>query len=235
LLPKIGDDERDCEDRLKITVDDNSARVRAAVADGATSSAFSGQWAELLVEAYCERPFSDWNDFAQRAGVAAKRWSADVFARDLPWHALERAQAGAAAAVAGVELSESVRAWSAFALGDSCLFHVRSERVVRMLPEYRIEDFGNNPLLISTAPSNNAGLASVYHSSSGQYELGDCFVLATDAASEAILRLTQRDGGIAEFLRALSSGESEAREFIEQLRETNELRDDDVAVVAVKV
>lgn len=235
VLPKIDETHEDCEDRLAFVADQATSSVRVAVADGATATAFSGQWAELLVRAYCERPFAGWDDFVTRSEAEAKKWASDVYSQDRPWHALMRAQSGGAAAIAGIEIFSNERKWSAVALGDSCIFQVRDEHICFMLPPYEAEQFGNHPRLISTDVAKNVGLASAYESASGRYEPGDRFVLATDAASEAFLRAAERNEGVHDWLRALSGSKETAREFIGSLRESRDIRDDDVAVVMVEV
>lgn len=235
VLPKIDEAHEDCEDRLRVVMDEASGNLRVAVADGATETAFSGEWAELLVHAYCERPFADWDDLAERSKAAAKEWASGIYSQDRPWHAFMRAQSGGAAAIAGIEILTNERKWSAVALGDSCIFQIRDERIHLALPPYGAEEFGNHPRLISTDAAKNAGLASAYESSSGSYEPGDRFVLATDAASEAFLRASERDDGLGEWLRALAGGKDAARGFIEALRDSQDIRDDDVAIVMIEV
>ena len=233
LLPKVDEADEDCEDRLAfVSVDTNT--VRAAVADGATATAFSGQWAELLVKAYCDRPFSDWSDLATRCEAAAKQWALEVYSEDLPWHSLIRAQGGGAAAIAGIEIFINERKWSAVALGDSYIFQIRGERIYFALPPLEHAQFGNHPRLIFTDPAKNIGLASAYEHASRNYELGDRFVLATDAASEAFLQANLHNNKLRDWLRALSEGNEAGREFIDSLRNSHDIRDDDVAMVMIE-
>jgi hypothetical protein len=234
LLPKIDEADEDSEDRLFFVTDDVSRTVRAAVADGATATAFSGEWAELLVHAYCDRPFTDWNDFSKRSAAAAKQWASGVYSQDRPWHALVRAQAGGAAAIAGFEIFMNEPKWSAVALGDSCIFQIRGERICFVLPPYAADQFGNHPRLISTDAAKNVGLASAYKSESGCYELGDRFVLATDAASEAFLRADQRSNDLRDWLGALAESKDAGRRFVESLRDSHDIQDDDVAIVMIE-
>ena len=235
VLGKTDDVDDYCEDRVQVMIDRVAGIVRAAVADGATATAFSGLWAELLVRAYCEQPFANWEDLAARSQVAANEWAATVYAQDRPWHAVMRAQSGGAAAIAGVELIVNERRWSAVALGDSCVFQVRNERVNLVIPPYGPDDFGNNPRLIFTDSEKNDGLATAYKSQSGTFLPGDYFVLATDAVSEALLRADLRTGGLREWLRVLRKSGKRARRFIETLRHAREIRDDDVALVTIEV
>lgn len=235
VLAKTDEVDDYCEDRVQVMTDKEAGIVRAAVADGATATAFSGQWAELLVRAYCNKPFADWEDLAARSQVAANEWASTVYAQDRPWYALMRAQSGGAAAIAGIEIIVKERKWSAIALGDSCVFQIRNERVYLAIPPYGPDDFGNNPRLIFTDAEKNVGLASAYESKSGTFLPGDRFVLATDAAAEAVLRADLGKAGLREWIRTLTKSEKRAQRFIESLRNSRGIRDDDVAVVTIEV
>jgi hypothetical protein len=235
VLGKTDEVDDYCEDRVQVMTDKAAGIVRAAVADGAAATAFSGQWAELLVRAYCDQPFADWDDLAARSQMAANEWALTVYAQDRPWYALMRAQSGGAAAIAGIEIIAKERKWTAIALGDSCLFQIRNERVYVAIPPYGPDDFGNNPRLIFTDAEKNAGLASAYVSKSGTFLPGDLFVLATDAASEALLRADLGKAGLREWIRALTKSDKRARRLIEALRHSREIRDDDVALVTIEV
>ncbi len=234
LLPKANEANEDCEDRLLFVTDDLSKTVRAAVADGATATAFSGEWAELLVRAYCERPFANWTDLAQRSALAAKLWATGVYSQSRPWHALMRAQAGGAAALAGIEIFMNEPKWSAVALGDSCIFQIRRERICFVLPPYSADQFSNHPRLISTDAAKNVGLEAAYESSSGRYQIGDRFILATDAASEALLRADEQNSDLSEWLDAIAESKDAGRRFVNSLRGSRKIEDDDVAMVMIE-
>lgn len=234
MVPKIGEANEDCEDRLGVAAETNNV-VRAAVADGATATAFSGEWAALLVAEYCDNAFKDWDDFHLRCGRAAKRWKMEIYSQERPWHALLRSRTGAAAAFAGVELFMADCKWAASALGDSCMFHVRSGRILCSLPSYSPEDFGYHPRLMSTDVENNAELNEFYKNASGNFEVGDRFILATDAVSEALLRANEKPAGLAEWIYAISSGSDVARNFIQMKRTCGALQDDDAAIIMIEI
>ena len=235
ILPKIGDANEDCEDRKAYIIDEPYGRLRAAVADGATATAFSGEWADLLVREYCDRSFTNWDDFFIRCSAAAKRWNSEIYSKERPWHSLMRSKTGAAAAIAGIELSIKESRWSASALGDSCIFQIRSGRVYVILPSYTSEQFDNHPRLVSTDIEKNVGLASAYKFASGTFKAGDRFILATDAASESIVQANQRTDGLHEWIIALAAGKESAQRFITSQRETNKIRDDDVAIIMIEI
>lgn len=234
IIPKNGEADKDCEDRLGVATGPETI-LRAAVADGATSTAFSGEWAALLVNEFCDSAFQDWDDFYRRCGRAAKRWKMEVLSQQRPWHALLRSKNGAAAAFAGIELSLTDCKWKASALGDSCVFHVRSGRIICSLPPYLPEDFGHHPRLMSTDSEKNVELKDFYKNASGAFENGDKFILATDAVAEALLRADRNCGEMEKWTRALSSGSEIARRYIQMKRASEDLQDDDVAIVVIEI
>lgn len=234
IVPKNGETIDECEDRLGVTSESKNI-LRAAVADGATATAFSGEWAALLVAEFCDSPFQDWNDFHLRCVRAAKRWRMEVFSQQRPWHALLRSKAGAAAAFAGVELFLTDGRWRASALGDSCMFQIRSGRILFSLPSYSPEDFGRHPRLVSTDIERNAELKEFYKNASGTFEIGDSFILTTDAVAEALLRADKKWGELAEWTNAIASENDVARQFIEMKRASEELQDDDAAIIVIEI
>ncbi len=235
IFPKSDDTADDCEDRLAYVRDELSGNVRAAVADGATATAFSGEWAELLVRAYCDAPFMQWSDLLRCCDDAARRWTAVVYGEDRPWHSLMRAKAGGAAAIAGIEVRSPDRTWTAAALGDSCIFHVRDDRIRAAVPPYGADDFDNHPSLLSTDTARNAGLESLFTAVTDTFVSGDRFVLATDAAAQALLVADRSADGLRDWIVALTSERETAARFIASSRAVGSLRDDDVAIVVIEV
>src|SRR5579872_1292737 len=76
-------------------------RFRAAAADGATESSFSGEWAWELARGYGlgrldpSRP-------ATSLATAQRRWQARVSGVDLPWYAQEKLRQGAFSTLLGL-------------------------------------------------------------------------------------------------------------------------------------
>src|SRR5438270_10528537 len=89
-LPKEGNATEDYEDAAWPVRMDRDARVfRCAVADGATETSFSGEWARLLVRAYTRGWLSGsgWDE-----GLATAQWAWREAVGDLPraWYAEEK-------------------------------------------------------------------------------------------------------------------------------------------------
>ncbi len=233
LLPKCGEAPEDCEDALAVASDAHGHGLRAAVADGASSSAFSGVWARLLTQSFVEVPIRSDAELRERLPALTQRWYADVYGRALPWHALERAQRGAFAALAGVEVGAGTPAtWKGLALGDSCVVHVRGGAVLCAAPVAASAGFANDPVLISTDAERNVAVETELRLVGGELVPGDTLVLATDALAQFVLAAAECDAaGIEALLRALECGDAP----IDAGRARGSLRNDDVAAVMIRI
>lgn len=209
-----------------------------AVADGATESLFSGLWARLLVRAFTHTPFPDADRLLAALPDLQRQWDADVRGKDLPWYAQEKLHEGAFATLLGLSLSEAEGSpgqatWHALAVGDSCLFQVRKEQVLRSFPLERAEAFGSAPFLIATHRARNAGVANQVRTATGELHAGDTLLLMTDAL--ACWFLSEHERGQAPW-RALPGPEEEALQeafqaFVGDLRRRKVIRNDDCTLL----
>ena len=227
-VPKKGNSESEYEDAA-VT---DTALGRFAIADGASESVFAGEWAGLLCQSYVsESPdptkLVEWRQSLQ------KRWLAMVLRQELPWYLEEKLKEGAYATFLGLSLGEQTpthgRAWKALAIGDSCLFHVRGARLLTAFPLEQSEDFGTRPNLIgSRQRSEPTGTVL-----SGTIEPGDALLMMTDALAEWFLR-TCDEGGVpwAELLRLR---ESDFPHWVDGLRDSLLMKNDDVTVIVLEM
>ena len=137
----------DCQDAIRV----NEADSRYAVADGATRSFLPKQWAELLVERFCEMPnlslseenWKEWLIPIQEAWYKQVEERVKVggqFYLTNPFNAREPA----VSTFVGLEVEKTKREWRAVVVGDSCLFHkiavdlevtcLRNQRTLRIVP-----------------------------------------------------------------------------------------------------
>ncbi|MCE9667121.1 protein phosphatase 2C domain-containing protein [Myxococcus stipitatus] len=229
-LPKAGNAPSENEDAHALSLGRSSgdAPFHAAVADGATESLFSGAWARALAEAYVQGGLHGADDLLAVLPALQRDWHAAVEARELPWYAREKAHQGAFAAVLGVSISG--RDWTALAVGDSCLFHVREDALLRAFPLETAEALGTNPYLVSTHVARNVGLASRVSVVAGVLHPGDLLLLMTDALAGWFL--TEHEAGRAPWRQLPRPGESARHEdFIRTLRDAGRLRNDDVTLL----
>jgi hypothetical protein len=222
------------------------AELRFAVADGASEGMLSGAWARLLVklhgrydwthgsvEQFLERAYRDWNLFrAEYLGSRERR------NRPVQWYEEPGLQAGAFSTLLGLTLTGSAHngtgAWSAFAVGDSCLFQVRGGALVTKFPLEQSSEFNNRPVLLASNPVRNAQTISAIKQISGKFQSGDVFYLMTDALARWCFQ--EHEEGRNRWLLLRDLGTTEALAFdvwIDGLRKTQEIRNDDVTLIRI--
>jgi hypothetical protein len=206
----------------------DSEILRFAVADGATETSFAGSWARILTEAYCDDRLNG-KRIRKTLPQLEREWRSSIDTESLPWYAEEKLMQGAFATLVGLTLF--AEGWESSAVGDSCLFQVRGDRLITAFPMTSAGDFNNHPGLLS---SNNRRwedeLESVKHAS-GTWERDDEFFLMTDALSCWFLAATEAGQSVEEFVNRLGNFE----EWIESLRDESAMRNDDVTLMRIKL
>jgi hypothetical protein len=244
-LPRQGYAPEECQDA---SVGDPE-RGRFAIADGAAESPYSALWARLLVEEFVRRSerqpqWANWLPSLQqrwadqvRRPVDPRLWPADSVDPGVPWYLEPGLLQGAFATFLGLVVGET--SWDALAVGDSCLFQVRGGQLRRAFPIERAADFSNAPWLVGSRTSPG----EVPHKE-GAVGQGDCqsrdhFWLMTDALAQWFLIRVEEGGKPWLDLEPLLNlpVEDDAHrsfaEWIEDLRTARQLRNDDVALLAV--
>lgn len=218
-MPKAGSTPAEYEDAYTWS-DSGRFPFRAAVADGATESAFARAWAQRLAEGGVEAGIDGFQD---GLGGWQQEWkdSAEARAAGLPWYAAAKAEQGAFATLLLLELHES-GTWSALAVGDCCLFHLHEGRLLRAWPIEAPDQFSNHPALIGSHPRREA---AVSERQAGTWEPGDRFLLASDALAAWLMQA--EDPGAA-----LHPPDTLA-DRLDAARTAGTLRNDDVTLVTV--
>ncbi len=243
--PKRGNVESEYEDAFlpERVFRRDLSEFHCAVADGASESAFSGEWARLLVRGYCRR------------GMSLKRlqrcWLRLVTRRRVPWYLEAKIRRGAYATLVGLSISDSQPAesfggsWKVAAVGDSCFFHVRADELLTVAPISTSDGFDNSPYLISTDASASFGLeASRLTVASGEWQPRDAFYLATDALAQWALAEHEAGRHPWHLFRGLNhtgepgrsgAGSRSFEEVVAELRENSGLHNDDTTLLRVEV
>lgn len=236
MLPKAGNAAAEYEDAAYPYKNVHHQRVggfRCAVADGATESAFAGEWARLITEGYCKGSIhsrlrdetleplrASWRQRTQRAA--------------LPWYAEQKVAAGAFAALVGLTLRDGrERRWHALAIGDCCLFQVRADACVAEFPLKCADEFNNSPYLLSSQPMVNAALAAHLRTTEGAWQAEDMFYLMSDALAAWFLRSCERSEQPWATLNDLGTEDRSFPQFIDDLRQEGLLKNDDVTLLRV--
>jgi serine/threonine protein phosphatase PrpC len=198
--------------------------VTAAVADGATESIFAAPWAEsvaqglVATDATTEEAFTtalpDWQD----------EWQSKITQRasEEPWYVSAKAEEGAFAAVLGLSLNRHGH-WQALSVGDCELFHLRDDTVQRAWPVEDPDAFSNRPALL---PSRSGRSIPSPQTTTGTWQAGDFFLLATDAVAAWLLRTDPARGRVLD--------EETFRERVVSAREEKTLRNDDATLLIMK-
>lgn len=224
-LPRRGHGVDEYEDAWALPEGDGLP-LRAAVADGATETAFARGWARLAAAGAAALPELTPAALADALPAWRRRWEGEVRPRlrDLPWWAAAKADEGAAATLLALDVGPD-GTWHALAVGDCNLIHLHAGGVAAW-PHDDPAAFGHTPALLHTAGGEPDVLVH-----GGRWRPGDAFVLATDAAAAWLLR-----AGPAAVLEMDEEAFEEAfEEAVEAARADGALRNDDVTVVVVRL
>lgn len=222
-LPKAGHRADEYEDACRTSEGDRLPWC-AAVADGATESAFARLWAQRLVDGFvAEEARAD--AFGGWLEACRKGWLGEVGEQTigLPWYAAAKVEQGAFATFLGLHLNADA-SWEAVAVGDCGLFHLRGDDVLQAWPLADPAAFTNRPPLLCSLPG--AAVPPPMHAS-GTFQAGDAFLLATDAVAAWLLRAgpaAARTWTADAFVR-----------HVHQARHSGALRNDDVTLAVVSI
>ena len=195
--PKLKETEKDYQDCFEFRVrPTDRPTVVAAVADGATDSAFAARWAQKLTRLFVEHPpvndegalsdICDWLKPAQDAWHESIPWDR------VPWHGIDKARRGAFATFLGttIELADDGKLQlQSIAIGDCQMIVIDAEnRVTMKFPITDASEFNNSPDLVCSNPSGNQGLDKRVKRATTSICTTDRVILTTDAMAERLLR-----------------------------------------------
>lgn len=221
-VPKHGRAPSENEDSF----DGNRARGRYAVSDGASTAARSEVWSQILVDVFVQQQIDPL--CADELHELRDRWWRQVCGGgSLPWFAQTKLLEGSAATFLGITF-ESGR-FRARALGDSCLLHVRDDALLVAGPLGRSAQFNRTPPLVYTHPSMELDEEAVW-TEKGEYQPGDTFVLATDAAAKHLLRRYEQDGAVPPVPKTVEK----FHRWVHDQRAAGQLDNDDTTVCVIR-
>ena len=237
ITHKKAENSDDCQDAVKV----NEDAARYAVADGATRSFFPKQWAELLVNHFCE---------TSNLVLSRENWKEWLVPIQEEWYkrveerVKERNQfyltnsfntrEPAVSTFIGLEVDKTKLEWQAVIIGDSCLFH-KSKAGFESYPIKKSEDFTSRPeVFASFAEGNHYDPEFI----DGEVKPGDIFILATDALAKWILEYKESEnlGEILNQFRRIEDNQSFGQ-FVRQARDNEDIRlvNDDVTLMLILV
>jgi hypothetical protein len=248
-IPKNGSTEKEYEDSFfPVCARESVTReFRCATADGSSEGILSGIWARVLTRRWCRHPESPADiDGTLLARVYGdwSRWTRHYIRlrhqRNWPlkWYEEDGFRRGAFSTLLGFSLVEEGARWYAVAVGDSCLIQTCGEQAVRAFPLEHYSDFGNSPLLVSTNPDANVDLSNHIKRSQGTWQVNDVFYLMTDALAAWCLREVEADRCLHwQMFRDFDTRDEEHSfdKWIDHLRRTHRIRNDDVTLTRVDI
>jgi hypothetical protein len=224
-LPKHGNTLDELEDALAW----NEQRNRFAIADGASESICAGEWAKLLCKEFVadeSKPaeLGTWIKKAQR------RWREQVVDQPSHWHVQEKLRDGAFSTFLGVQIEDSgeIVRWRAVAVGDSCLFLIRGNRLQESFPVASADAFGNRPILIGSQQRDRLRASTATSTMASD----DLILLMTDALAEWFL--AQHHAGLAPWLELQSLSNDSFPNWVNLRRRDLSLKNDDVTLVMIE-
>lgn len=228
---KRGNSQEEYEDAYDIS-EDNS---KIAISDGATEASFSKEWAQILVEYFVNNPVesitSEWLEEPYSI------FYAKVDMSKLPWHAQYKIiEQGSYATLTGVYIDIEGESFTSISIGDSCLFWIDGSGA-HAFPFRSAEEFNSRPYLINTLKHNNVELNNEAYQKVIQYkfDLGITrLYLATDALSCWFVKEYCSNREPWRTLDGLTE-ESEFINLIDKLRDSGDLKNDDVTLIIVEV
>jgi len=221
--PKAGHAPEEYEDAA--AVGDERWPLRAAVADGATETSYSRVWAEILTSKATDDGVASVEELETKLPQWQAEWDRDVSERvaDMPWYGAEKAADGAFATLLSLSIHED-GTWDAMAVGDCVLFRLSDEELQTAWPVDNPQAFDHHPDLL---PSRKGQDVPTPDTTSGEWETGDAFILATDAAAEWLLRTDP--AAVLEF------DDSRFRLATDSARGTGGLRNDDCTIALLQM
>ena len=236
-MSKLGNRSTDCEDFYSWDL----ARMKFAMADGASSSIFSDIWARSLTQAAMDVNLSldDSPDslLSSVMKAARKNWYGSIQWAGLPWFLRNKSVSGSHSTLLLMQawpLASSYR-YSAVAVGDTCMFVLKGQKVEDSFPLKQYSDFGNTPSLVwsgkgSPISANVRMALPKYSAISGTIAPGSTVILATDAVSKWILE----HGKPQEILEVMGNDHA-MKGFISREINARRMRNDDTAIVAIHI
>lgn len=233
-----------------------------AVSDGASEGLFSGLWARTLasratprteykdnnsqglnldiLQQWVSMSLNVWGRFMKRRKHT--RMKLGVPLTRLPsWIEEPALEDGGFATLAALQIKPK-GIWSAFAVGDSCIFHVRSNKLLLSFPIKDPIEFENRPYLLGSVCGIDSETKIRLRFSpplkkKNRWKSGDRFYIMSDAIACCFLERCK--DGQKPWIELDSLGSTEAdtkfRELVKLWKNEYKLRNDDFTLVSIIV
>ena len=244
VIPKKGNTFEECEDSICIYPPKERTNIKNykfAVSDGATESSFSKEWAALLTSSIKSKAHISIKNLLNFLPILQTEWKRDVFSRPLPYYAEIKANQGAFSTFIGLQIKRKEFLYKCIAIGDCCFFHLRESSIIKCFPIINSSEFGNNPYLISSNPSQNFELNKYLKETNGEIMYGDIFFLMSDALAHWFMsRYEQNDKPWEIILNLLKDcdcflNNEIFEKWLENQRQKGFIKNDDTSIIAIEI
>jgi hypothetical protein len=258
-VPKNGNAEDECEDAAAVLPTSGPGEwvdepIFAAVSDGASESLLAGDWASLLARTIIKiaqedgRILSAPEHFADALLSISTNWDdwlteylarRELCGRPIQWYEQPKLTQGAYATLLVSCFSRSqednLTRWYAAAIGDSCLFHVRENKLICAFPVASSSEFNIAPNLVNSRNKDRKLLTSRTETISGQWKPGDEFFLCSDALACWFLKESENDVLPWRILKhfAYPCDAYEFAAWATSLRTEGQMRNDDITLIHI--
>ncbi len=222
----------------------NLEQGRVAIADGVSSAIFSGRWARILTTQIAENPpeLGEPHGWVNWLADPRRRWLEDIDFPRMPLHQKNKLRqvGGAYCTLCWIEVGIDPELEStdcclvrAFAMGDSCVLHLRDGALNSSFPLTTSAEFDLDPdSICSVATSRD--LQQQLETIEVQCQAGDVLIMVTDAIGKWMLDCVER-GDLKPWERLWVLDEAEWLAAIEELRDTNLMKRDDTTMIALQI
>jgi hypothetical protein len=208
------------------------------------SGIFSRQWAGILTEAVVADPPDPTDPVGFGRWVTENResWNRGIDVSRLAWHQKAKLRDGAFSTLLWIRLLPAdadvpgrQKSWRlrVFAVGDSCLIHVRDGNVLRTFPVTKTEELEANPVVIGSVDLGRDEQVE-FLTLDDTCRCGDLIVLCTDAIAGWALQLRE-SGNPPAWEDFWDMARTEWQQEISRLRAEGRMRYDDATLMLLKV
>lgn len=232
----------DCQDRFSINQDTKSV----AVSDGMSQSFFQKIWAEILVDAFVNRP--QWKLGGEDSDTILKELSTEWLKRvqdrieeqkhdgtkeNVIYRNEKFIAQGKSAGATLVGVRFTGNDWHCEVLGDSCLIEIQNQEIVRICTSQERDEFDNFPDHFDSNPKRiKKGKAKEFD---GKLEKSSILLLVSDPFTD-FLNEQKKKGNVKELvgcLLALNTHE-EFERLVEEWRMNKGMHNDDSTLVIIR-
>lgn len=239
VIPKSDCPQIKSEDKTNFSFSHDN-KVRIALADGATEGIYSGIWAEKIVQKYMETGAYLVNrnnlEDLQEQFLNHAYQSIEESPDTRQWFLYEKLERGTGATLIGLEFS-NLKTVDILSIGDSCVFWKQDNdsEQIEMFPELSVQDFGNSPGSICHLSQTWNNLHQYIQQKSLKYSNQLQALICSDAFACWLVKELESNPSIWDDLFKFQEEQSKFQEWISELRDNHQIRNDDVAVVTINI